>query len=67
MFQLDNRVAVITGGAGAIGLSIAETLHSLGAHVILLGRSLEKMEQALKNIRQELKLRLEELNNLGKR
>ncbi len=47
MFQLDNRVAVITGGAGAIGLSIAETLHSLGAHVILLGRSLEKMEQAL--------------------
>lgn len=47
MFTLDSRVAVITGGAGAIGLAIAETLHSYGTHVILLGRSLEKIQQAL--------------------
>ncbi|MSW00914.1 MAG: SDR family oxidoreductase [Actinobacteria bacterium] len=47
MFSLTNRVAVITGGAGALGLAIAETLFSLGAHVTLLGRSLERMEKAL--------------------
>ncbi|MBT9614046.1 MAG: SDR family oxidoreductase [Burkholderiales bacterium] len=47
MLALPNRIAVITGGAGALGLAIAETLHSLGAHIILLGRSPEKMEQAL--------------------
>lgn len=47
MFTLPSRIAVITGGAGALGLAIAETLHSLGAHIVLLGRSPEKMEQAL--------------------
>jgi NAD(P)-dependent dehydrogenase (short-subunit alcohol dehydrogenase family) len=47
MFTLSNRIAVITGGAGGLGLAVAETLHSLDAHIILLGRSIEKMEQAL--------------------
>lgn len=47
MFDLSNRTAVITGGAGSLGLAIAETLLHLGAHVVLLGRSAEKAEQAL--------------------
>lgn len=46
VFSLAQRIAVITGGAGALGLAIAEVLHSLGSHVVLLGRSLEKLEQA---------------------
>jgi len=47
MFDLRNRTAVITGGAGGLGQAIAESLHRLGAHVVLLGRSAEKAQQAL--------------------
>jgi NAD(P)-dependent dehydrogenase (short-subunit alcohol dehydrogenase family) len=55
MFDLCNRTAVITGGAGGLGLAIAETLHHLGAHVILLGRSPERMDQALLKLDPERK------------
>jgi len=55
MFALTNRICVITGGSGAIGLSIAETLHSSGVHVILLGRTSEKLEQAIKMLDPERK------------
>ncbi len=46
----EGRVAVITGGAGAIGLAVAKELHDQGAHVILLGRSQENLSRALKEI-----------------
>tara|TARA_Y100001970_G_C14247315_1_gene869208 strand:+ start:3528 stop:4310 length:783 start_codon:yes stop_codon:yes gene_type:complete len=50
MSNLEGRVAVITGGSGAIGLAIAKKLGSLGAHVILLGRSNDKLTEALRDI-----------------
>ena len=50
MFDLRNRTAVITGGGGSLGQNIAETLHHLGAHVVLLGRSAEKVEQTRSKI-----------------
>jgi NAD(P)-dependent dehydrogenase (short-subunit alcohol dehydrogenase family) len=50
MFDLRDRTAVITGGAGSLGLGIAGALHHLGAHVVLLGRSAEKSEQALQKL-----------------
>ena len=43
---LKGRCALITGGAGGIGLSIAETFLSAGASVILTGRSEERLEKA---------------------
>lgn len=46
MFDLSGRVAVITGGAGALGLAVARALDSLGAHTVLLGRSQETLAQA---------------------
>ena len=50
MLSLQGRVAVITGGSGAIGLAIAKKLASLGSHVILLGRSNDKLKEALSDI-----------------
>lgn len=50
MFDFTGRVAVITGGSGALGLSVAKQLKELGAHVILLGRSLVKLDEAIKEI-----------------
>ena len=50
MSNLQGRVAVITGGSGAIGLAVAKKLGSLGSHVILLGRSNDKLNEALSDI-----------------
>lgn len=50
MLDLDGRVAVITGGSGAIGQSVATQLYNQGAHVILVGRSVDKLAQASKLI-----------------
>jgi len=47
MFDLSGRIAVITGGSGAIGTSAARSLLDLGATVILLGRSQDKLLEAV--------------------
>ena len=50
MLDLGGRVAVITGGSGGLGLAVAKELNGLGAHVILLGRSLDKLNEAASQI-----------------
>tara|TARA_Y100000816_G_scaffold286166_1_gene266873 strand:+ start:1115 stop:1900 length:786 start_codon:yes stop_codon:yes gene_type:complete len=50
MLDLNGRVAVITGGSGALGFAVAQELNSLGAKVILLGRSSKKLKDKINNI-----------------
>ena len=50
VLDLGGRVAVITGGSGGLGLAVAKELNGLGAHVILLGRSLDKLNEAASQI-----------------
>jgi peroxisomal 2,4-dienoyl-CoA reductase len=47
----DGQVALITGGGSGIGRGIADLLASLGAHVVLASRKLERVEQAATEIR----------------
>ena len=44
---LQGRIAVITGGAGAIGVGVARELRSAGALVALLDRDSEGLQQAV--------------------
>lgn len=44
MFNVKDRVVVITGGYGVLGASMARCLSKLGAHVVIVGRKAEKGE-----------------------
>src|SRR5262249_14456424 len=48
---LDGQVALVTGGGSGIGFGVAELLSSLGAHVALASRKLERLEPSVESIR----------------
>lgn len=49
-FVLKNKVAVITGAAGAIGSCIAQSLGEAGVKLALLGRNLENIQELASQI-----------------
>lgn len=48
MFDLTGKVAIVTGGAGALGEAIAQGFAVYGAKVVVTGRTLKTLEQAVK-------------------
>ncbi len=50
MFSLTNKVAIVTGGAGALGQAIAQGLAVHGADVVVTGRTLQTLEPVVKDI-----------------
>ena len=52
LFDLSDRVAIVTGGNGGIGLGMTEGLASAGATVVLAGRNAKKGETAVRRITQ---------------
>ncbi|TKB06894.1 SDR family NAD(P)-dependent oxidoreductase [Desulforhopalus sp. IMCC35007] len=46
MFNLDSKTAIISGGAGAIGLVMSEALLRAGANVVVWSRSQESIDAA---------------------
>ncbi|CAN5648492.1 glucose 1-dehydrogenase [soil metagenome] len=51
IFRLDDRVALIPGGGGAIGAAMAEALAGAGARVAVTGRSQEALDAAATRVR----------------
>jgi 2-dehydro-3-deoxy-D-gluconate 5-dehydrogenase len=49
-FDLNGRVAIVTGGNGGIGLAMAKALSDAGAAVLIAGRSVDKNERAVEEI-----------------
>ena len=50
IFSLQNRVALVTGGNGGIGLGMAKGLASAGASVVIAGRNRAKGQSALSEL-----------------
>ncbi|KAH9821099.1 hypothetical protein DFH28DRAFT_1079205 [Melampsora americana] len=48
LFNLDGRIAVVTGGSSGLGSMIARTLVSNGARVYLVGRHVESLQRVCK-------------------
>lgn len=50
LFSLEGKVAIVTGGAGSLGETICEALAAYGADVVVTGRTLSTLEEAVKKI-----------------
>ena len=48
------RIMVVTGGGSGIGRCVAHELAALGAHVVLIGRSAEKLQSVASEIAQDV-------------
>ncbi len=46
LFDLNGKVAIVTGGGGSLGRQMARALAEMGAHVVLCGRKAEHFEEA---------------------
>ncbi len=51
LFDLSNKVAVITGGNGGIGLGIAQAMAQQGARLVIAARNTEKTAQAVAQLK----------------
>ena len=47
MGQLNDKVALVTGGTSGIGLAAAKRLAAEGAHVFITGRDKQRLDEAL--------------------
>lgn len=56
LFDLTGRRALITGSSQGIGLALARGLQDAGAEVVLNGRDLSKLEQAVENLGANVRL-----------
>ena len=50
-FELKDKVAVVTGGAGGIGTAISATYADAGAKVVIASRSQERMDKVVADIK----------------
>jgi 2-dehydro-3-deoxy-D-gluconate 5-dehydrogenase len=53
LFDLNGRVAIVTGGNGGIGLGMARGLAQAGAAVVVAGRNAEKSASAVRDLEAE--------------
>jgi len=67
LFDLTNKVAIITGSSRGIGRSIAENMARCGARVVVSSRKQDACEQVVKAIREEGGQAIAQAANIGAR
>lgn len=56
LFNLQGKVAIVTGGNGGIGLGIAQGLAGAGSNIVIGARNQAKTEEAVKSLAKEFKI-----------
>ncbi len=57
MFNLKDKVAIVSGGGRGIGLKMAEGLAEAGAHLVICSRKMERCVQAAQELAEKNKIR----------
>ncbi|MGB9698551.1 MAG: SDR family oxidoreductase [Thermodesulfobacteriota bacterium] len=57
MFNLKDKVAIVSGGGRGIGLKMAEGLAEAGAHLVICSRKVERCVQAAQELAEQNKIR----------
>ena len=60
-FSLDGRRALVTGGSSGIGLGCAVALAEAGAHVIIMARRQEQLDEVAEAMTEALRQKLEDM------
>ena len=63
--ELEGKVAVITGGSSGIGLATAHQFVTEGAHVFITGRRQSELDEAVKQIGENVTGVQGDVSNLG--
>lgn len=59
MFDLEGRVAIVTGGNGGIGKGIARGLAAFGSEIVIAARNQKKTEEAVREIQDAYGVRVQ--------
>ena len=59
LFSLNNKVAIVTGGAGHLGYSISEALAEYGCVVFMVSRHISEDNEKVVCLRQKFKERIQ--------
>ena len=62
---LEGKIALITGGSGGIGFSIAESLKNSGCTIILVGTNKEKLEENCTRLGENAYYKIVDLKNIA--
>ncbi|MDX2049695.1 MAG: 3-oxoacyl-ACP reductase FabG [Rickettsiaceae bacterium] len=62
-YQLEGKVALVTGASGGIGAECARVLHYHGANLVLSGTNLEKLESLKKELGSRVEVKSCDLGN----
>ena len=58
LFNLQGKVAIVTGGNGGIGLGIARGLAGAGSNIVIGARNQAKTQEAIKSLQKEFKVEI---------
>ncbi|MFL1463614.1 3-oxoacyl-[acyl-carrier-protein] reductase [Roseococcus sp. DSY-14] len=63
MFQLDGKIALVTGASSGIGVAIAQALHAQGATVVLTGRREAELRAVAEGLGERASVQVADLND----